>query len=194
MRALVPFIFLLSAPLNIFGVTISLAWLVYIGEWMAICFGVMFAIASAIVQPIALLPAMIFVLPSANFYEKGWKLPGFVFLLASNIYVTSIMIAWSVWVLYFFVARATHDTIIPILGLSYGVGTACWGYDSKRDGDSFGTMLNSIFIQLASAVVAVSIYLNPMPILDIIAYFCLIMMFPVIINSFIGHEMFVQRG
>ena len=85
----------LSFPIiiiNVFGSIVSAIWLAVIGEWGLT--GFVIILLSTFIISIALMPSMIFTMPSLYFLEKGLKFPGYFFGFLNLFYSVVVVILW----------------------------------------------------------------------------------------------------
>jgi len=165
----------LSFPLfilNMFGGIIAGVWLVVLGEWREIGFGVLIFFVSTFLLRLILMPTVLFGLPTAYFANRKNTLGIIFFSSLGSIYIYGMITIWCCWIFFLFVRNLTPANTIPTLIWSYGIATGPWAYiASKEQGaSSFGSMLAIILTQFAylTILILVLIYsvtdIHPLPI------------------------------
>ena len=185
---------ILSVPLwliNIFGGIVSGIWLIILGQWGIIGFGIAALFVSGIGLGIALMPGILFSGPAAILHEKGNKF-GFYFLgFLSALYTILVLTVWCILVLYFFVKHADISSIIPVLIWSYGVaiGPIAWmAQKEMQEGNEF-SMIATFFIQVAYLLSIIAILFFRVSLTDVIVFFGLIMLIGLIIQFKIASQL-----
>ncbi len=126
------------AILNNLGGLVSGIWLAFLSEWRVIAIGVLGALVSHFALAIVLLPCAAIGAAGLAAAKRGSR---FGYLGASalaNLCVAAAMTAWSLWIMSFFLSRATERTWIPMLVWSYGVALGPWGWMAQKEAQGGG--------------------------------------------------------
>ena len=166
MKAFTALITALSIPLmvlNLLGGIVSGIWLVVLGEWGALVWGILFFFVSTGLLGIALMPSMLFAPAAANCAERG-NTVGLVFFSAlSNIYTLGLITIWCCGVFFLLFKDATASSLIPRLIWSYGVATGPWAYMASKDEDPNSTSGIATFMaELAYVVIILLMLFSPL--------------------------------
>jgi hypothetical protein len=155
MKALTALFTLLSIPLmfmNFFGGIVSGIWLACLGEWRIIGIGLLVGLFGTFPISIALMPTLLFALPTAKLIERGNFGLGIVLAFPAALYTVAVMAGWCYLVFSVAFSLAADRHSIPILLWSYGVATGPWTYmASKEDrgGEGGASTMYAFFISLA---------------------------------------------
>jgi hypothetical protein len=171
--------------LNLLGGIISGIWLAYLGQWWALGYGFAALLVSTFSLSFALLPGILLAAPGAYFFEKGYKLPMYFFGFLSGLYTIALISAWCILVLWLYVQRAEHNTLLPLLIWSFGTATGPWGYMANKEnqgGESYASTILAIFSQIGYVVMAVMVFFFRVSFLDITIAFCLVMLIALFIQ------------
>jgi len=142
----------LSFPLiiiNNFGGIIAGIWLLILGKWSLVFFGVITAFTGGFLLSFILLVPMIFTFPGMFFIEKDYKILGYFFNFLSLLTTIGIISFWciaSLWICY---QKSTPEAVIPALIWSYGVAIYPLLAMAEKERDNEFTMLTILFVQLA---------------------------------------------
>ncbi len=193
MNAFEKLISVFSVPLsllNVFGGIVSGIWLIILGKWGIIGFGIVALFISGIGLGIALMPGMLFSGPAAMLHEKGNKIGFYFFGFLSALYTILVLTIWCILVLYFFVKQANTNSIIPVLLWSYGVavGPIAWMAQKEMQGGNEYSMIATFFIQVAYLVSIIAILFFRVTLIDVIVLFSLIMLIGLIIQFKIASQ------
>jgi hypothetical protein len=137
--------------INCLGGIISGIWLVILGEWGLIGYGMLAAMMGGFIIPLAILPSAIFALPAVALMTKGHKFIGYMIGTLSVTYIMIVLSAWCLIVLTTYADQATPDSIIPILIWSYGVALGPISYLAHEELQSGNELsgLSTFFLQIA---------------------------------------------
>ena len=138
--------------MNLFGGIVSGVWLACLGEWKILGIGLLVGSFAAFPISIALMPAILFALPSAKLIERGKIRLGIVLSAPATLYTVAVMAAWCYLVFSVAFGLAAERHPIPILLWSYGVATGPWAYmASKEDrgSEAGASTMYVFFISLA---------------------------------------------
>lgn len=80
--------------LNILGGIVSGIWLVILGRWSIIGYGLVALIASSFCLSLAIMPTLLFAAPAALLYEKGYRLAFYFFGFLATLYTMSVLAVW----------------------------------------------------------------------------------------------------
>ena len=147
--------------LNWFGGIASLVWLLILGEWGLIGYGILSILGAGIFLSIVLMPALLFAAPSAAFERKNIKIGAYFFALLSEIYTIGVLSIWCIAIFVYHISQATPDSIFPVLVWSYSVATGPIVWLASKDlqsGDQYA-MVSTFFIQIAYLLSILSILL-----------------------------------
>ncbi len=128
---------------------IAIVWLIGLRQWWAV--GVaMLSLLAPLVLGLALLPGLALAASAAGAMAKHRGvalLVGIVGLL----YAAALITAWCMGVFTFLLGKATSDTLIPLLLLSFSLGTGPWRYLARRElrEGRRGEVIQTFFMQLA---------------------------------------------
>ncbi len=165
MKAFVALLALLPLPiiiLNSFGWIVASIWLLSAGLWkpIIICLGV--AVLGPMMIAVAMLPGMIFAVPSSVAIERGNFATGFFLAIPTIFYTTALMVAWSYFFLTRFLMMGPVELHTPLLILSYTAAISPWAYAASQEEKSTqgnGSMNFSSFsvaILMISYIIAIS--------------------------------------
>ena len=158
--------FLIGVPLfilNMLGGIISGIWLALIGQWWALGVGLVSLFVSHFLLSILSMLSLLVAGPAMVLYERGKQ--GLATILAgvSSLYTSTLVAAWGIGVLYFFVSRATEGSLIPLLIWSYGVASGPWAFLASKDrqveGNEFSAM-TTFFLQVGYVVAIVLVLVS----------------------------------
>jgi len=106
--------------LNIFGGIIAGIWLIILGQWWALGYGLVLLLVSTFGLAFVLMPGMfLFAMPGAYLLSRRSPL-AYPFLVLAPLYTLGVMTLWCVWVYYMYMQRADARSFIPLLVWSYG--------------------------------------------------------------------------
>lgn len=168
---------LLGALLWLFA-PVSIIWLLILKQWWVIPVAVA-SLFSHFLLGLALLPAMAFSLPAAALIQRH---PAIALLIAlpGHLYTAALITIWCMGILTLLRSGATQGTWIPVLLLSFSVGTAPWVYMAQREtqsGGGEGSIIVTMFAQIAFAVVVIGIIIfRPLSIMPLWVTFGAIML------------------
>ena len=155
MKAFIVLLTLLSIPIalmNFFGGIISVIWLASLGEWRIMGIGLLIGLFGTFFISVALMPTLLFALPSAKLIERGNIPIGVTLAIPSTLYTAAVMAGWCYLVFKFAFGLAAERHSIPILLWSYGVATGPWTYmafKEDRGSASGASTMYAFFISIA---------------------------------------------
>jgi hypothetical protein len=144
--------------LNAFGVIVSGAWLLAIGEWRPVIIGVITAIFAPMLLRLALLPGTLFAASGAYFAQKGVTIGIYFIGLLSSIYIYVLIAAWCGGIIFYFMQNPAPGAFWPLLIWSYGIATSPWSYLAQREG--VAALLAAFFAQAGFIVLMVAVALG----------------------------------
>lgn len=160
MQALMSLLVIPLMLLNMLGGLVSGIWLAILGQWWAIGFGILGLIISRFLIGLALMPSLALSAPAMMLLEKGRVAPAIPLLILNTLYTYGVITAWCMFVFFFFMRSATHESFIPLLIWSYGAATGPWAVmaaEEQRGGSSAdGSAIAIFFSQLAYVAVGVT--------------------------------------
>ncbi len=152
----------ISFPLMIFnnlGGIIAGIWLLILGEWKFVIFGLIAAFSGSFILGFALMIPMIFAMPSMFFIERNNKIIGYIFGFFSMLTTNAIIFFWciiSFWICY---SKSTPESIIPALIWSYGVAVFPLQSLADKEKENEFTILTTLFVQIAYIVMLILLLL-----------------------------------
>jgi len=156
--------------INMLGGIISGIWLMILGHWSPIGYGLLFLAFSSFGLGLAMMPGLIFAAPAAMMEEKGNKLGSYFFGFLSVFYTYGVLTAWCLVVMTYFLKQADNDSVIPLLIWSYGVATGPIGWMAQKERNEY-SMISTFFIQVAYLISIVAILLVGVSMTDLMAIF-----------------------
>lgn len=163
MRALSSLMLALSIPLmilNMLGGIVAGVWLVVLGEWGTVGYGIAAIFVSSFAISLVLMPTLPLAAAASSAERSKSRIGLFFFCSLGGLYTIGVVTAWCCGVLFFFMNDATHASIIPKLIWSYGVATGPWAYMASKEqqsGDALGSTITTFLAQLAYLVVVLLI-------------------------------------
>jgi hypothetical protein len=181
MKTLLSIINILSIPLLIlnFGSGIVAGiWLIILREWTLLIYGILSLFVASFILSIALMPSLIFVPLIAKFTETQNKIGLYFFSLLSLLYTFSVLAAWCLVVLYFFLIRTKGDSIIPVLLWAYAVATGAIAYLASKEtqNDNPSAMFPTFFAKFSFALLILIVLFFQITFYDVIMLFASIML------------------
>ncbi|WP_454065010.1 hypothetical protein [Candidatus Nitrospira salsa] len=177
---------LLTVPLtilNVLGGICSVIWLAILGDWGAIGYGLLAIMGSIYVISLACMPLLATGLAGEYFADKGRIFLCYIVVALSSLYIVMIMTVWCGSVLYFFVARATSESFIPLLIWSYVVALTPWQWMVQKEiqnGDKAADGLVSggvtFFAQIGYVVMVLMAYFGTPTMVDMSIFFFVIVL------------------
>lgn len=135
--------------LNLLGGIVSGIWLGVLGMWSVILAGIVGFIFGPSVLAFALIPGLALLLPAGVFHNRGSLSGAFVFAFGSSAYIYSILAAWCMSVMWFFLGQATEGSVFPVLLWSYGVAICPICFMATRGETDHGSAMMVFFSELA---------------------------------------------
>lgn len=183
--------------LNMLGGIVSGIWLVILGRWSIIGYGLVALIASSFCLSLAIMPTLLFAAPAALLYEKGYKLACYFFGFLATLYTMSVLAVWCMAVLFFFTRQADVSTIIPILLWSYVVATAPIAWMAQKElqgGGGIHSTISSTFAQVAYILVVLAMILLKVSFLYGVILFLAVMMVGIVMQFRVESQMKALMG
>ena len=171
--------------LNLFGGVIAAIWLAFLSEWTIIGLGIGIILLGAFVISIALMPALIILVPLHGCSEKNNKFGLYSLGFISSLYTNGVLTAWCISVLYFFAISATNSNYIPILIWAFTVATTPLNYMARKElqsGNESYALVSAMFAQIAFLITAASLLLFNVSVLDLVIIFATVMLINVFIQ------------
>ena len=140
--------------LNFLAAPLAIVWLLVLGEWWVVGVAVL-SLFSHFVLSILLIPGMALAVPAVALTKRRPHL-ALIAGIPALLYTATLITVWCIGALIFLMSRATAESWIPLLLLSYSIGTAPWAYMAQheiRGGGGEGSMIATVFMQLAFAIV-----------------------------------------
>lgn len=193
MNAFIKLASVVAIPLvliNGFGGIVSGIWLAILGEWGLIGTGIATLLVAGFALGFAIMPGMLLSAPAIMFLQKGNKLGFYVFGFLSTLYTMAVLTIWCTAVLYFFVERASIDSIIPVMLWSYGVAIGPIAWLAQKDlesGNEYG-MISTFFAQVAYLLAIIAILFIQVSLFDVIVLFGIVMIVALVVQFRIAFE------
>jgi len=156
--------------INMLGGIISGIWLVILGHWSPIGYGLLFLAFSSFGLGLAMMLGLIFAAPAAMMEERGNKFGSYFFGFLSVLYTYGVLTVWCLVVMTYFLKQADNDSVIPLLIWSYGVATGPIGWMAQKERNEY-SMISTFFIQAAYLISIVAILLVGVSMTDLMAIF-----------------------
>lgn len=127
----------------------AIAWLIYQGDYKILIIAAVAGFGAAFAYVIAMLPAMVILIPGGILINKEnvlIKAVGYLLLSIGGFWNYILMGAWTLFV-FGYLPEAVTDRSVPYLLLAYSVSTAPFAYmaskeDPNNEGAHFATLLN----------------------------------------------------
>jgi hypothetical protein len=153
MHPLIRFVKFLSTPLlllNAFGGILSGVWLIFLGRWEELGYGIVIIIVGVLLIGLWMSPGLIFAAPALYFKKKGNRVGLSVSAFLSVAYTMLVITVWGSVVLSFFLRRADSLVAsIPLFMWSYGVAMGPLAFLAKHENGNKYTMCSFYFAQVA---------------------------------------------
>lgn len=178
MQALITIMMIPLVLLNLLGGVGSGVWLVILGDWWVIGYGIALLVGSPFLLGLAMMPSLILMVPAAPLLERGRIILAAPFLFLGGLYTIALISGWCLFILWFFVSRADYNNYIPILIWSYGVALGPWMYMAQKEaqsGGSGGEHISIFFAQVAYIAVVLTLMFTRSTLFDLGALFLGIM-------------------
>ena len=144
MKVLTAIITGLSLPilaLNALGGIVSGIWLICLGQWKLVVFGLLVGIFATWLLSLVMMPAVALILLGSKLANKG-KLLGFLaFVSAASLWQYVLASIWCIAVFFSIAEHATDKTVIPRMIWAYGVAIAPWSYMAQGEDQGSGAMM-----------------------------------------------------
>jgi hypothetical protein len=139
---------------------VAVVWLALLGEWWALG-AALVALVAPVVLSVLLLPGLGLAAVAARITagprDAPRRLLTLVVALAALVYAAALITAWCMGAFTFLMSRASADTWIPLLLLSYAVGTGPWKALARRElrAGRRGDVIQTLFLQFAALLVMI---------------------------------------
>ena len=162
MQALVLLLFAPFIILNMLGGVVGGVWLVILGEWRLLAFGILYMICGALMVGLLLLPGMLFAAPAAMAAERR-KFILTAFLGVPAIGWTFAVMTVSCVLVFSTVVSHIEGSLIPYVLWAYAAAMAPWSYmasvKSRSGNDTASIPL--FCCQLGTISMIVAVFRNP---------------------------------
>ena len=107
---------------------VSAIWLMILGDWGLIAYGVFVSFISIFGLVSALMPGMMFAGPALAFKKNNKKLGFFVCGCLTSFYSMTVMSAWCITIMHYFLKESDSSSFVPTLLWSYcvAIGPVLW--------------------------------------------------------------------
>ncbi len=181
---------ILSFPLvfiNLVGGIVSGIWLALLGEWSVIGYGVGLLVASNFLLGPAITPGKLIATLVAKIGDAGSSSRHSIFNVFDTIYTITLFSAWTVFILFFFLAHSDSDSFIPILIWSYGIAMYPLQDLAQKEigrGDAF-IIYTVLFVQISYAF-TIALLILGVTVIDTLVFFGIFMLTGLIVRLKIG--------
>lgn len=144
--------------LNMLGGIVAGVWLIFIGDWSLFWLGLALGFLGVFLCSIAVLPNVALAAPGIALMQRGNVTAGMLFAAAATLYITVVMVAWSVLTHYVIVDRADQPSSMLTAVWAYGVAVGPWTFLAQKEAQGNPDTpagMTSFFLQLASLLVGV---------------------------------------
>jgi len=149
--------------LNTFGGIVSGIWLIWVGNWSALLWGLGIGISLPFLLAFLLAPSLIVAMPAIYFTEKGLKSLALPFLFIAGSWTYVLMVYVSIAIFLFFLsqllAHTSSSDLLMTLLWSYSTAVAPWTYMAHKE-QSDGGHFAAFFAQLFCLGLAIAIYFS----------------------------------
>lgn len=114
--------------LNMLGGVVSAIWLLILGEWRLVVWGLAVMLLGKFCLMIALLPSVLLGAPALYLANKEKWTVANILMLPSILYTNAVMTAWCGIVFYFYTFGPPLSDLIPRMIWSYGIATGTLSY------------------------------------------------------------------
>lgn len=169
----------------------SAIWLIAIGEWWYLLFGIVFMFSSSLVIMIVPLPALLFSIPAIMSLEKKQLLLGKTLLFLSNIVSAISISALSILIFWHFTENSSDVNLIPVLMWSYAVAMTPWTSavgKEQENGDSAIASLISTYFQMSAYIIGAIIFYLGYSLFAVVLVFTVVMALSVILQTYITNR------
>ena len=176
---------LLTVPivlLNLLGGTVSGVWLLILGEWWALAYGLSLLVFSLLGLALAMLPGLLLTLPAAYFHSRGYRFPVYICALLTNLYPSALMTMWCVWVLSVYLERADKRSFLPLLLWSYATATGPWTYLASKDRNSPASIIAATAAQIGYIVMMLLAVFSKATLMDLATAFGMVMLLALLLQ------------
>lgn len=186
MQALITMLILPLILLSFLGDIISGIWLAILGEWEVIGYGIVLLVFSPFVLSFVMMPAIMLYNLSFPLLEKRKTLRALPFVLLGQLYIYGLITGWCLFVLYFFLSKASLYTFWPLLIWSYGVALGPWEYMAWKEQQSNtgdASAMTTFFAQVSYLVIAILVAIGVSSLVNLAIVFGFIMLVGMVIQT-----------
>jgi hypothetical protein len=170
--------------LNVVGGTVAGIWLIALGEWRVFGWGLLAFAVSTFGISLAFLPAMLLAAPAAYFAERENVVAVSFLALLASIYMTGVVMAWCLFVLFYFSGNARTSALVPTLMWSYGVATGpfAWMASKERTSEYSASLTTTLFAQIGYVAAVLLVLLGHPTRLTVVGVFSVAMAISIVAN------------
>ena len=171
MEAIMAIFMLPLIILNWLGGIVSGIWLILLGKWGLLLYGILIALFGSYLISLLFLPAMfLLMMPAAYFVEKKQMFLSMVFGFLNLIYTILLIAFCCLTIMLAFINSSDERSIVPAIIWSYGVALGPWMYMASKENRNEFSGLTVMWTQIAY-IIAMTMF------------FCGVS-FPVIVRTF----------
>jgi hypothetical protein len=145
------FVSLLVLPLvllNSVGGLVALVWLVILGQWAVLGYGILAMIAMPPLFALVQLPALGFTAAGAWLSDRNWRVAMIVCVFLGALWTNILVVGWCLLIVVKYVQPVRDISPIPILLWGYTVAVGPLAYMARKDGGNPFTSLQMLIAQL----------------------------------------------
>ena len=159
------YLMLLSIPLyaiGYFGTTAAAIWLICIGCWKIVLFGLLVAVISSFAFPFLIMPTALFMMLAGALSKYG-KIYFAIGAILSSIYIAILSATICLVIMKYFIGLSTENSILPALFWAYATATFPFMRLTRQEaqsGDASSSIFSTFFIQLSLCSTIIFYYFN----------------------------------
>jgi len=191
MHSFTKFVTLFSIPLmvmNLLGGIVSFVWLVFLGEWTVVGYGIVGLIISSTCISLAMTPGTLLSVSATTLKEKKNESGSRLFSFLSGLYGVTVFSLWCLGVLFLFSKLINADSFIPVLLWSYVIATAPIATMAKTEKNR-NYYITAFFAQMAYVVVIAMIVISKVSLLDVSIVFAFVMSIGLVVQSMVANQL-----
>ncbi|MBI9078466.1 MAG: hypothetical protein JEY79_01840 [Pseudodesulfovibrio sp.] len=169
------------------GGLVAIIWLMVLGEWGTLGYGLLYVAGSTFLIGFALMPGMLLAVPALWALEKGKKMLGIIFGLIPTTYTYALMIAWAAFSFVTFMKRADNESYIPVLLLSYMVAAGPWAYMASKEDNPYSG-ISSVFCSFSYILVMIAVYFFRPTAIELIELFSAPLIFALFFTTYLSYR------
>lgn len=173
--------------LNTAGGIVAIIWLIVLGKWSALFYGLALTVGSTFFIGIAMMPNLILAAPALWAAGKGKSTLAIALGLIPVSYTYILMTAWAMFSFLTFMKKADDASYIPLLLLSYMVASGPWSYMASKE-DNPASAISSIFCSLSCMLVMVALYFFNPSLLETIELFSAPLVAALFVNTYFSYK------